>query len=133
MIKKTISYTDYDGEPVVESLYFNMNKAELLELNKKYGNALDKFLRRTVEKQQYSKLAVFYKDFILKSYGVKADDGKHFVKSDEAAREFYQSLAFDKLFDEVLESPESAEIFVQGVLSGIKISSDEISKTKDGA
>lgn len=125
MIKKTVTYTDWDGEDVTESLWFNMNKAELLELNKKYGSALDKFLRRSIEKEQYTKLAVFWKDFILKAYGTKTDDGKHFVKSDEAAKEFYQSIAFDIIFDEVLGSDAAADAFVNGVLNGIRLTNGE--------
>ena len=120
MIKKTVTYKDWDGETVTEALYFHLNKAEMMELNKKYGGALDKHLKRMVEKQQFTKLGVFYKDFILKAYGTKSEDGRRFVKSDEAARDFYQSQAFDTLFDMVLSSPQEAEAFVSGVLNGIK-------------
>lgn len=120
MIKKTVNYTDWDGEKVSEDLYFNLNKAELMELNKRYGGKLDKHLKRMTERKEYSKLGVFYKDFILKAYGRKSEDGRRFEKSDEAARDFYQSLAFDTLFDEVLNTPEAADAFVKGVLAGIK-------------
>ena len=120
MIKKTVTYTDWDGEQVTEDLYFNLNKAEMMELNKRYNGALDKYLKRAQERKQYVKLGVFYKDLILKAYGVKSTDGKRFEKSEEAARDFFQSVAFDTLFDEVLESPEAAEALVNGMLNGIR-------------
>lgn len=119
MIKRTVKYNDWDGEPVVEDLYFHLSKAELLEFNKKYGGALDKSLRRMIEKKQTTKLGVFFKDFILKAYGVKSEDGKRFEKSDEAAKAFYQSVAFSTLFDDVLSSAGAAEAFVDGVLDSI--------------
>lgn len=117
MIKKTVSYQDWDGEPITEDLYFHLTKAEMLDLNKKYNGALDKYLRRALEKQQYVKLGVFFKDLILKSYGVKSTDGKRFEKSDEDAKAFYQSLAFDTLFEELLASGDAATAFVDGVMS----------------
>lgn len=120
MIKKTVTYTDWDGEQVSENLFFNLNKIELLELNKKYGGAVDKFMKRAVEKQNFVRLGVFYKDFILKAYGVKTEDGRHFEKSPEATKSFEQSVAFITLFDEVMTNPDALETFVDGVLKDIK-------------
>lgn len=119
MIKKTVTYKDWDGEQVTEDLYFNLNKAEMMEMNKRYNGALDKYLKRALERKQYVKLGVFYKDLLLKAYGVKSTDGRRFEKSDEAARDFFQSKAFDTLFDEVLNSPDTAEALVNGMLNTV--------------
>lgn len=32
MLKKTISYTDYDGNERTEDFYFNLSKAEIIEM-----------------------------------------------------------------------------------------------------
>ena len=134
MIKQTVTYTDYDGEKVTEHLWFNLNKAELMELDKKYGGKLSNYLRRWSEKDDRTKLGVFFKDFILRSYGVKSEDGKRFVKSEEAARDFYQSIAFDTLFDIVLGDADKAKAFVDGVCAGVKTNAGpQLMKKADAA
>ena len=125
MIKPTVTYKDSDDHIVTEDLWFNLKKAEVLELDKKYGGNLTNYLRRWAERKDNVKLAVFFKDFILRSYGVKSEDGKRFVKSDELSRDFYQSYAFDAMFDAVLKDVETAKAFVDGVMAGITEDSEQ--------
>ena len=120
MVKQTVKYTDYDGEAVEEALWFNLTKAELMELDKKYNGKMGKYLSRWNERQENTRLGVFFKDLILRAYGRKSEDGRRFEKSPEATLAFAQSAAFEALFDDLLASPEAAEAFVTGVMSGMK-------------
>lgn len=121
MLKKTISYTDFDGEAVKEDCYFNLTKAELLALDKAHGCELEKRIRRMAEEENTTEMALFFQELILRSYGKKSDDGKRFIKSEQLSTEFSQSLAFDELFDQLTSDEKEAAAFVEGITAGVRV------------
>ena len=120
MVKKTVTYTDFDGEKVEEPLYFHLSKMELLELNNAYGCRVDKYINKILEEHNGTKLGLFFSDLILRSYGKKSEDGKRFVKSPEAKKEFSQSIAFQTLINELTASSEAIEQFVDSLLDSVE-------------
>ena len=44
MIKKVISYTDFDGNPRVEEFWFNLTKAEMMDLGLSKDGGYDKYI-----------------------------------------------------------------------------------------
>jgi len=111
MIKKTITYTDYNGNQRTEDYYFNLNVVELAELQPLNIN----------DKQTLSDPLgdiKTFKEFILKSYGEKSADGRMFVKSEEASKNFSQSEAFNALFTEFIDDTTGTKImnFINGIL-----------------
>ena len=115
MIKKTIKYTDFNGNQNEETFYFNLTEAELtkMELCKKGG--MSNFIKEAVESGDNASLLELFTNLILESYGVKSEDGKRFVKNATLKEEFEQSAAYSALFMEIATNPESAEAFVKGV------------------
>ena len=81
MLKKTITYTDYDGVERKEDFYFNLNKAELIEMELGTNGGLAKRIQKIVDSQDVTAIIKIFKDLVLKAYGVKSDDGKRFIKS----------------------------------------------------
>lgn len=115
MFKKTITYTDYNGNERKEDHYFNLTKAEMIEYDSEYPEGVIEYLTRLVNLQDKGKLIKAFKDLILRSYGEKLDNGK-FVKSQEIRDAFMATEAYSELFLEVLSSEENMANFVNAIV-----------------
>src|SRR5574344_1197540 len=115
MLKKTIKYTDYDGNEREEDFYFNLNKAEVTEMELSKQGGLSEYIKRIVAAQDAPSLIELFKELICKSYGEKSLDGKRFVKSKELTEEFTQTEAYAELFVELASNAEEATKFVNGI------------------
>ena len=103
MIKKTITYTDYDGNERTEDKYFHMTKRELIKWETESGSGgMEKLIEKIIAEEDRKKLVEMFDDLILRSYGEKSMDGRSFIKSDEIRNEFANSAAYDELFYELL-------------------------------
>ena len=116
MLKKTITYTDYDGVERKEDFYFNLNKAELIEMELGTNGGLAKRIQKIVDSQDVTAIIKIFKDLVLKAYGVKSDDGKRFIKSKELSEEFAQTEAYANLFMELASNADEATRFMNGIL-----------------
>lgn len=116
MLKKTIKYTDYDGNKREEDFYFNLNKAEVTEMELSKQGGLSEYIKRIVAAQDAPSLIELFKELICKSYGEKSLDGKRFVKSKELTEEFTQTEAYAELFVELASNAEEATKFVNGIM-----------------
>jgi hypothetical protein len=115
MLKKTITYTDYDGNERTEDFYFNLTKAEALEMELSHTGGLVNTINKIIAEQDSKKLIEMFKDLIIKTYGEKSLDGKRFVKSQEIRDAFIQTEAYSDLFMELATNADSAVAFVNGI------------------
>lgn len=116
MLKKTITYTDFNGEEVSEDFFFHLSKAELVELEMSHTEGLSAALERIIAAQDNKALIAEFKNLILSSYGKKSDDGRRFIKSQELREEFESSEAYSTLFMELVTDTDAAIDFVQGMI-----------------
>lgn len=116
MLKKTMTYTDYSGNERTEDFYFNLSKAELLEMELSEAGGFEEMIRRIVASQDTAKITSVFKELILKSVGIKSPDGKRFMKSPEIREEFMQTEAYSDLFVELIGDADKAAAFVNGVV-----------------
>lgn len=116
MLKRDITYENFDGENVTETFYFNLTKTEVFELQVEYEGGLEGFLKRIINAEDQKSLFALFKKFILLSYGIKSDDGKRFIKSDQLREEFSQTAAYDTLFMELGTDDNAAATFIKGVV-----------------
>lgn len=116
MLKKTITYTDYNGEKQTENFYFNLNKAEVVEFNMAFVGGLENTLELITNTRDTKKVMEMFREIILKSYGVKSADGRRFIKSKELSEEFAQTEAYSELVMEILTKPNYATEFISGVI-----------------
>ena len=116
MLKKTIKYTDYNGVERTEDFYFNLSKAEIMEMQLTTVGGLDAYLKKIISAQDMPTLMRIFKDLILKSYGVKSDDGRRFIKNEKLREEFEQTEAYSILYMELSTDSESAAAFVNGII-----------------
>jgi hypothetical protein len=116
MLKRDITYEDLDGETITETFYFNLNKVELVELEVEHRDGLREAMMRIIKSNDRKEIVAEFQKIILMSYGVRADDGKAFLKSDELRKKFSQSLAYPELFMELATNEESAATFINGIM-----------------
>jgi hypothetical protein len=69
MLKKTITYEDYDGNKRTEDFYFNLSKAEIMEMELSVSGGMTQMLNRIVSEQDGEKIIKTFKEIILKAYG----------------------------------------------------------------
>lgn len=116
MLKKTITYTDYDGLERTEEFRFNLTKAELMDMELTTVGTFSKLMQKIIDEKDMVRLAKYFKELILNSYGVKSDDGKRFIKSPELSEAFSQTEAYSELYMELLGNSEYAVKFIQQVM-----------------
>ena len=116
MLKKTITYSDYNGVERTEDFYFNLSKAEVMEMEMSTSGGLAEMITRVVSAQDTPSIVKIFKDLVLKAYGVKSPDGRRFMKSEELATEFSQTEAYSILFMELATDAKAAADFVNGVI-----------------
>lgn len=116
MIKKTITYTDYDGVERSEEFRFNLSKAELAEMEMSTAGGLEALIKKIVNEHDNARLVAIFKDLILKSYGEKSLDGKRFIKSKELSEAFSQTEAYVELFMELATNADKAAEFINGIV-----------------
>ena len=116
MRKETITYTDYEGVERTEDFYFNLNKAEVMEMQLTTDGTLTKLIEKIIAEKNVPKIVEIFKQLILKSYGEKSLDGKRFVKSEELTREFTQTEAYSELFMKLSTDADAAANFINGIV-----------------
>lgn len=115
MIKKTITYRDYNDEERMEDYYFNLSRAELVMMEASRPGGMRAYYERIVQAKDNVAIMECFKELIHNSIGHKSDDGKRFVKSEEFATAFEQSEAYSELIVELLSDAETALAFVNGI------------------
>lgn len=116
MLKKSITYTNFDDEEVTEDHFFHMSKAELVELEMSQEGGFSSALERIIEDQDGKVIIAEFKKIILGAYGKKSPDGKRFIKNQEIRDEFESTEAYSALFMELCTNADSAAEFVNGVV-----------------
>lgn len=116
MLKKTITYTDFNDNERTEDFYFNLTKAELMEMEMGTTGGMTEMVKRLVSEQNTGAIIKIFKDLVLKAYGQKSLDGKRFIKNDEIRDEFAQTNAYSILFMELATDADAAAKFVNGII-----------------
>lgn len=116
MLKKTITYTDYNGVERTEDFYFHLSKAEITELELSTDGGYAEMINKIINAKNVPSIAKIFKDLIFKAYGEKSDDGKRFIKSEEMSTAFSQTEAYSNLYMELATSADLASEFVNGII-----------------
>ena len=116
MLKKTITYVDYNGTERKEDFYFNLSKAEIMEMEMGTTGGMVEMINRIVAAQDAPAIIDVFKKMILRAYGEKSADGKRFIKSKEISEAFSQTEAYSQLFMEFATDADAASKFVNGIV-----------------
>lgn len=116
MLKKAITYVDFNGDEVTEDFFFHLSKAELIELELSTKGGLSEALKRIVASEDGKAIIAEFKNIILSSYGKRSEDGKRFIKNQQLRDEFESTEAYSVLFMDLVLNAEAAAEFVNGVI-----------------
>lgn len=117
MLKKTITYIDYNGVERTEDCYFNLSKAELMEMEMSISGGLTEMIEKVVATKDAPAIIKIFKELVLKAYGEKSADGKRFEKKNGALAEaFAETEAYSQIFMELATDADKAAEFVNGIM-----------------
>lgn len=116
MYKKTMSYTDFDGNTRKEDFFFNFTTAELAEMELTAKGGLKGEIEAITNEQDGEKIVDWFKKIILKSVGKKSPDGRKFIKSKEISDDFAQTQAYSDLFMELAFDAKKGADFINKVI-----------------
>ena len=116
MLKKAITYVDFNDETVTEEFFFHLSKAELVELEMSHEGGLSESLQRIIAAEDTKGIIKEFKNIILTSYGKKSPDGRRFIKNQELREEFESTEAYSVLFMELVTETDKAVEFINGII-----------------
>ena len=116
MYVKEIEYTDFNGITRKEKFYFNLTKAEILDMELGKTGGLTEYIHKILEAQDTPSIMSLFKTLLLKSYGVKSDDGRRFIKNDKVREDFEQTQAFSDLYMLLALDDGEASKFVNAIV-----------------
>lgn len=116
MLVKTIEFEDYNGVKRTEDFYFNLSKADIIEMELGVDGGLDTKIKRLTQTMNGPEIMKLFKEVIFKAYGVKSDDGRRLIKSEQLSTEFSQTEAYSELLMELLSDPEAAASFIKAII-----------------
>lgn len=116
MYKKTLKYTNFNGDEVEKEFYFYLSEAELTEMRFSTAGGLEKYIDRIVKEKDQKKMIEIFKDILIKAHGIKSDDGEHFYKNAQVTEEFVSTQAFSDLYMLFVTNDEEAAAFINGIM-----------------
>ncbi len=135
MYKKIIKYQDFNGVDREEPFYFNLSKAELMEMELSTQAGVEEMIKMLIATKDNAKIVQIFKELILKSYGIKSEDGTRFIKTQELRETFQQSNAYSEFFIELISNTDEQVRFINSVISGVNMpemnEADAIAKLKE--
>lgn len=116
MLKKTVTYVDFDGNERTEDFFFNLTEQEIAEMELSTEGGLGNFINKAVAAKSQVELIELFKKLILAAYGVKSADGRHFVKNDAVREDFMSTQAFSDIYMELVQDADKASAFFNGIV-----------------
>ena len=122
MIKRTITYKDFDGNPVEEDYCFHMMEADFVDLDFKYeefgglrGYLTDlvKEIQEKGDRAPKRPMYEFLKEMVRVSVGKRV--GNRFDRSQEVKDRFFQTGAYSAFLIEMLNDPSGIPTFIDGI------------------
>ena len=129
MLKERVTYVDFDGNERTEDFYFNLTKSELMEMQLTTPGGLAAKIQAAVDSKDVAQIASMFKDIVLRSYGVKSDDGRRFIKNPQLKEEFEQCGAYDVIFNRLYTEDGYAEKFINSVIPVVEEAKPQIPNT----
>lgn len=120
MFSDKITYEDFNGNSVTEEVFFNISKMEALELENEYPGGFAAHLQEIVDSEDNKRIFEAFKDLVKRTYGVKSEDGKRFIKSEEEFFNFQNSPVYDEFMMKLISDDNYALDFILGAMPSIE-------------
>lgn len=116
MYKWTVTYKDFNDKERTEDFWFHLTEAELAIMNLSYEGGMEYRLNKIIRSDKPSEIIAMFQDILRRSYGVKSDDGRRFIKNDEVFADFEQTEAYSKIFVTLCTDAKRASEFATGIM-----------------
>lgn len=121
MFKTVVKFEDFNDNHKEETLYFNLNKPEMIKILKEKPDITSELeaLANELSKEEvkdgvYVDFMSFLEDLIVASYGVKTEDGR-FIKNAEKLELLQTSNAYEALYTKFMTDPKEFDAFISGI------------------
>jgi hypothetical protein len=120
MFTDKITYQNFNGEEETEEFFFHLSASDIARIELMHQGLgktgmIDE-LNRIIKKQNGAEIIAAFEGFVKDSYGIKSDDGRRFIKTDEVYQEFRSSGAYDVFFLKLVTDAEFGAKFINGLL-----------------
>lgn len=131
MLKKTITYTDFNGNERTEEFRFHLSKSKLVMLQNSVAGGFDKMIKGIADAQDNPKIMENFEKILRLAYGEISQDGRRFIQSDELSDAFMQTPAYDILFMELLGDESGAKMaeFINSLIPSDVLKDIQAAKT----
>lgn len=116
MFVREFTYTGYDGKEKKDTYYFNLNEAELYELDLSSIYGFTGQMERLLKAERTQEIVDMFKGIILGAVGEVSPDGRRFIKNEQIREDFYRSKAYAQLFVELVSSGEKFSEFLKSAI-----------------
>lgn len=116
MLKKEITYTNFNDEEITVTEYFNLNKVQTMKLVSGHGG-MDKYLQSIIDEKNGEKFIDFVEELVYSSYGKRdTENAENFITTKEVKDDFTKTGAYDELVYTLLSNEKEFEAFFIGIL-----------------
>jgi hypothetical protein len=138
MLQETVSYTDFDGDPQVETLHFHLGRTDIFELlpyEERIRELSEMFdgPERTMTSEEIREVYQVLEKLVELSYGIRSDDGKHFRKSPDIYADFRSTAVFDAFMFGMFEDPAKAVNFMVKIMPKEMLDEESIAEARKAA
>lgn len=119
MIKKTITFTDFDGVEKTKTFYFNLTQAEMSRMAIEEGWYLSDKVLEIARSKDVPRIVNILEDIVLRAYGERTADGGFLKKRPDGTRLadiFVTSMAYNEMYCEFIKEPEKFVEFVNSLV-----------------
>jgi hypothetical protein len=116
VLKKSITYTDFNDNEVTEEFHFHLSPPDLISLESSYPGGFEKHVDTIMASKDGGQILNLFQKLIQLSIGRVSEDGKRFEKSEEIRNAFLQTNAYSALFMELGSSEETAAAFWNAIM-----------------
>jgi len=116
VLQKAITFKDLDGNDVTEIFYFNVNKAEIAEMEVSKRGGMSQWIKNVSATENAQEVMSTFKQIILMAVGRRSEDGRRFIKNQEIRDDFEQTEAYSQLFMELVTNAQAGAEFIKGIM-----------------
>lgn len=120
MIKKTITFEDFDGEKKTKDFYFHMNQVEFSKLNGEVPGGIEHRIQEIIADKDEDAMLRLIDMLVSRSYGERDSEDGGFTKIGRNGRPLYEKFvntsAYDNLIIELIQSENAIVKFLTGIM-----------------
>ena len=75
MLRKEVEYKEFDGNDIMDVLWFHLNEVEITEMDLETSGCLVKYMESIIDTNDVNQLITIFKDLLIRSYGERSMDG----------------------------------------------------------